>query len=355
MRYLPRVITATLVVAVVTAMFAAYFASVSHGLRRVDFHFEGDFPLAADEALGFIATPEAVTVRENERSPFRFNLYTDSRSARVNAPGDSTPERVDILTVGGSFSWGHRLENEETFTQILARRFDVPAANLAMGSYGTVQSLQLLERNLDLRPKVVIYGFIDQHLDRNVNPCAPSHAPVCLAVSYVELDSDDRPFIHRPLSRYSAALARRFLDQVVRDDLGLDDIVWGARISWLRLTTADVLETKDDQRLRTAALEFLLERMRLAAASVDATLVLVHIPNLRPGAETQPPPSALVQAQGDGVVLVDLSRAVESHYRAGDEPLILSNSDPHPNEAGHLLIADAVATQLQELGLFTDP
>jgi len=51
-------------------------------------------------------------------------------------------------------------------------------ANLALAAYGTTQSLQVLRRNLNLKPKLVIYTLISDHLRRNVSSCAPSFLSV---------------------------------------------------------------------------------------------------------------------------------------------------------------------------------
>ena len=167
---------------------------------RSDLRMEGDWPFQRDDEIGFVAVKNGRTLRRHLTSGLRYHLFTDARGARVNAPGDQTPPRVDLLTIGCSFTWGHGLENEETFTEGLRRRLGVTAANFAMGSYGTVHSLLLLRRHLDLRPRVVVYGFIDDHLRRNLAPCAPSYAPYCLPVAHVGFAGQGTPTIRPPPS-----------------------------------------------------------------------------------------------------------------------------------------------------------
>ena len=129
---------------------------------------QGD-PLALpDPAIGLRPPPDAATLREHPRSGLAYHVFTDRRRARVNAPGEQTPERVELLTLGGSCAWGHGLENEATFTQRLGERLGAPAANLAFAGFGTVQALQLLEENADLGPRVVVYAFLEDHLRRPV-------------------------------------------------------------------------------------------------------------------------------------------------------------------------------------------
>src|SRR6185503_13773498 len=73
-------------------------------------------------------------------------------------------------------------------------------ANFALASYGTTQSLQILERNLDLRPRLVVYGIIAHHFERSVWPCAPSYYEFCLDVSHVSWDDARQPYIALPFS-----------------------------------------------------------------------------------------------------------------------------------------------------------
>jgi hypothetical protein len=79
---------------------------------------------------------------------------------------------VHILTLGGSFSFGHGVDNRQTFTEILGHKLGVPVANLAYSGYGAVQALQQLERHVDLQPKIIIYGLVGDHLGA-IYPRAP--------------------------------------------------------------------------------------------------------------------------------------------------------------------------------------
>ena len=48
-----------------------------------------------------------------------------------------------------------------------------------MGSYGGVQSYKMMKRYGNNK-KLLIYGYIPDHLNRNVRSCAPSYSPLCL-------------------------------------------------------------------------------------------------------------------------------------------------------------------------------
>src|SRR5262249_49419292 len=138
------------------------------------------------------------TLRRHPRAGLAYHVYTSDRRARVSRRGEMTPPQVDLLTVGDSFSWGHGVENEDTYTSRLAARWRGPAANLAFAAYGTVPAGEMLARVLDLRPRLVVYGFIADHFKRNLLPCAPSYGPVCLPFSYVGQDPGGALAIRRP-------------------------------------------------------------------------------------------------------------------------------------------------------------
>ena len=110
---------------------------------------EGDWPLEGDKHVGFIRNKNTASYRTDHNTGIGYSMFSDRRGARVNAIGQQTPDSIDILTIGGSFSEGHGMNNEKTFTSILGRKLNVSVANFALGSYGTFQSLQLLERNAD--------------------------------------------------------------------------------------------------------------------------------------------------------------------------------------------------------------
>ena len=104
------------------------------------------------------------------------------------------------MTVGDSFTWAYALANQDSYAARLGRELGASVANFALASYGTTQSLQVLERNLDLRPRLVVYGIIAHHFERNVWPCAPSYYEFCLDVSHVSWDDADQPYIALPFS-----------------------------------------------------------------------------------------------------------------------------------------------------------
>ncbi|HSF20297.1 MAG TPA: SGNH/GDSL hydrolase family protein [Vicinamibacteria bacterium] len=337
------------------SIFVGYFIyqAVMNPFPRSNVRIEGDRDIEIDPQIGFIQSRNASTLRSLANTDFRYQIFTDRRSARVNEKGQQTPDRVDMLTVGGSFAHGHGMANEHSFTERLGRATGLRVANFSLGSYGTTQSWQMLERNLDLRPKLVIYAFIEHHLWRNINPCAPSYS-YCLAVAYVAFEDDDeaRPYLHPPhFDIVPPDMDRRFMEEVVVADERslLTEVIWKMRTAVYDVRGATVFWPKDTESRRREAFRFLLERMVDATESIDATLLVVYIPNVTPG-DVYPPPEILVDlVASHDIVFVDLYPVFSKHYSDPSNPVLyLRKDDDHPNELAHALIAETLLKVIHE-------
>src|ERR1035437_8508029 len=153
---------------------------------RLPFHLTGGPLIAFDDEIGYVPRPNSDNGFYHPDSNSRYHSFTDRLGARVNRIGDQTPGRVDVMILGCSFTWGLGVKNEDTYAQQLQQLLGVTTVNLAMGGYSSIQSLQRLRCNVDLQPKVVIYGFIQAHLARNVSACAPGLPAFCITQPYFE-------------------------------------------------------------------------------------------------------------------------------------------------------------------------
>jgi hypothetical protein len=320
---------------------------------RSALRFEGDWPFERDDEIGFVAVRNGRTLRRDPASGLTHTLFTDHRGARVRDPGDRTPARVDLLTIGCSFAQG--VVNADTFTERLRRQRGLAVANFAMGSYGTVHSLLVLRRHLDLRPRVIAYAMIEDHLHRNVRPCAPSYAPYCTPVAHVALAPDGTPTLRPPRwELFSPQLNRRFYEEITMSDgFSYRDVIWRARLDLLGVRESRRIAAADDAATRAASFRWLMEGMADAARRAGARLLVVYIPSLRRGETAPPPPevAAAVFAQGDAT-LVDLAPAVLAHHREPGAASLVLGDDPHPSPAAHALIADAIGRVIDRGRLF---
>lgn len=310
---------------------------------------EGDPLVIYDPEIGAIPNPSSHNRRIypaiKDRKAFAFDVYTNDRGARVDGPGQRSPARVDILTLGDSFTWGYALENPQTYAATVGRELGASVSNLAMASYGTTQGLQILRRNRDLAPKLVVYGMIAHHFERNVMPCAPSYYPFCLDVSHVVEDGQgsgqDKQRIARPWSNGVKRLQQQLTGNNYNPVRWLThgiDVIEG-RIEYARATFDEADEARKDR-----AMGFLLREMERTAAEMNTQLLVVYLPTNYWG-----PPNGLAKVIGN-IRLLDLTEAFHRNREAGGpNPYIVG--DGHPSDAGNALIASEISKYIRREGL----
>lgn len=299
---------------------------------------EGDPIIAFDPDIGHVPFPEGKSRRGGHLYEMRY--YTDKRGARVSRPGEQTGDRTDVIFIGDSFTWGDGVAGGDTFAYGVGKRLGLPIANFGMGSYGTTQSVQMLRRNLDLAPRLIVYSFIDDHLWRNVLHCARSYYVFCQDISHVTWEKDG-PRIAPPFSNG----VRRLQMHVEAQQRGLWPLTWlvhGFDVIFGRVLFSMDKDANDPEK-RRAALEFLLDEMSKTAKSINAELLVVYIP-----AATKAPPAELLQSiKKLNLQFVDLVPAFQVPH---EKPLYIPQ-DGHPSVERHALIADQIAAAVRERGL----
>ncbi len=130
-----------------------------------------------DNVLGWINRQAAGEFRSfsGNRSTISITQTADGRRATSRPADRNAGKRDQIVIVGGSLTYGYGLSDEETWPWLLQQQTPCAAVlNYGAPGYGTVQSLLMLERVLPQlpAPRIVIYGFLEHHLVRNVAPPA---------------------------------------------------------------------------------------------------------------------------------------------------------------------------------------
>lgn len=240
-----------------------------------------------------------------------------------------------MLFVGDSFTWGAGIENEDSYAALVAQRLQLKSANLAEASYGTTQTLQMLRRNLDLRPRTVIYPIIGDHWRRNVSECAPTYYPFCLDCSHVAKGPDGALEIRPPATNG----IRRTNLQIAYEKQGLPPAQWlvhGADVVRGLILAKAAQSAVSDIGLQEAAMSFLLAEMAQTTQAIGATLVIVYIPGRD---QMLPAPAQLPRlSQQLGFRLLDVTQSIRANGAVAD----LYLPDGHPNKAGHALIAEDI-------------
>jgi lysophospholipase L1-like esterase len=307
---------------------------------------EGDPAIVYDAEIGFVPRPNSVTKITHPgpgRKPaLEYHLYTDGRGARVSHPGEQTAGHADLMMVGDSFTWGHGVENPDTFGSRAASALHVAGVNLGLGSYGTTHALQMLRRNRDLKPRLVVYAFNNDQPRRNIRPCAPAYYPFCLDYSYVAWDWSGKPYIAPPQGNG----VRRIQNQRRAERDGLDllaGIKHEVDVAVGRITAWSAQRGDADIERQEAALDYLLGEMARTTKDLSAELLIVYIPT-----KSMPAPSILARlASQYGFRFFDLSAAFGDASKRSDSPLYIPN-DGHPSVQGHALIARELAQFIQD-------
>jgi hypothetical protein len=166
---------ALLVVSVVVALGVAELAARLLLPSDVPPPVEGEANvIEADAELGWRNRPGGHVVRHRTGGrTYPVTVTVGADGARL--PGlprpAAPPSTADVAVIGCSYTFGWGVNDDETYAAILARRFPrYRVVNLASNAYGTYQALLSLERRYRDRPapKLVIYGFLAHHADRNV-------------------------------------------------------------------------------------------------------------------------------------------------------------------------------------------
>lgn len=299
------------------------------------FRIDGDPMTKFDPEIGFVARPDSASVPHEENAT--YHVYTDHRGARVSAPGEQTPRPLDVMFLGDSFTWGHGVEETETFPHLAAEQLKASGANFALFAWGTVQSLQILRRNQDLKPRVVVYTFIMDNLRRNVTPCAPGFYPFCYDVSYVARSGDGGLQIKPPRGNGVERVRLQLLAE--QSKLGpIDWVIHGIDLIVSKQYQRTAFGRGLDVSEQNAAFDFLLGEFADACKDIDAQLLVVFIPQ-RSG--DPPIPAATDAIARRGLAYLDVSDVFRQ--KPGVE-LYLENG--HLNPAGHRIVAHEIALKL---------
>jgi hypothetical protein len=124
-----------------------------------------------DPELGWSYVPNAAATQHFAESGRHVEVAFDEFGARVARAGDGhDPARPSLLLVGCSFTMGHGLTFAESIAGHLRQIPDFPlqGINFAVQGYGTDQALLQLRRHMaNFNVKVVVYGFLCDHVRRN--------------------------------------------------------------------------------------------------------------------------------------------------------------------------------------------
>jgi hypothetical protein len=302
----------------------------------------GDPIVRFDKKVGFRASENSKTTVTIPKLELSYDLVTDETGARISATTNRTyPDKPLITVVGCSFTWGHGVSGDETYARILEGELNTKVHNYGMGSYGTVQSLEMLEK-FGAGSSLIIYGFIDEHLRRNITPCAPSFAPLCLYVPTVRTNSTPEFYIPDQVPRDNVTATDKFFGWVKNKSyFSLANVEFGRAFLLDRIDELRGLHQPTVPAGETlAAAEFVIRKMEKFASENGARLLVVDVGIGMPRENFE---ELSKMKWADHVSFLDASK-----FDGIPNEQLLIAGDGHPNAYGHRLIAGKIYSAIKE-------
>ncbi len=278
--------------------------------------------------------------------PEGWTLRTNSLGLRDDEIAIPKPaSTVRVLSLGESTAWGYGVNLEQTYAQLLEGWLNGPrgprrqggsydVVNAAVGAYSVWQSSEyLVERGLDLQPDVVIvYHLLNDYLPSGI--------------------TDSRNFLYQVSDTDRGLIEKRRLFAPVLSLLYRSHFYLGVKTRLTRPpAAADVgpvqpamgagVRVPDEDRA------YALGRILAACQSVGARLIVV-VPTYGGNRYAQ---DTLLRtfATQNGLSLVDLPQLRWQSPISDAE--FFQNDGVHPTARGQLFIAEAIATELERIGL----
>jgi len=340
----------------IALVFCFYFVKAIMNYKAYREFFSDGMIFQEDAILGFKMKPYLNTVVKVPAGS--FHVITDELGARVSRVDENVANKVDIMGIGCSFTWGDMVDAENTYLSLLAKNSGLKAINFALPSYGITTSLLTLEKFKFLKPKIVIFGFIVDQIKRSLLPCAPCESPFCRAVPFVDFNQSF--FIHKPILTLPQPYYQ-YYDKVVKPhSFCFNDIYWSWKVDVLRFLRNDLngvnsrfLLRANNPRFQEEAISFLMKKMVKLCEEIGATLIIVYIPN---PADIQGVPQVFSKAVNNfnnnkKVYFVDLTEDFLSYakYWGKDRLKAANGKDNHPGEEAHRIIAEKLLSIIKKI------
>jgi hypothetical protein len=352
MQIVKQSVLATVVTLTLTASTAAGFVvwEASHNPPRVQVPHDMPSVYVPDGDVGYVLKSN-LSFKSSANSTIEY--YTNERGIRSSRPGEKAPIQADILVVGCSQTFGQSVPYEATFAAVIGQELGVRAVNLGVSGYGGINSLLLARRFRDLQPAILVYGFWEDHLYRNVAKCINSHAPFCLSQPFLSCQDGDSCRIVPPKNNVESM----YLTQAYARDLGqgrdfyrfTDDVYWTGRLLaqrfLLQLGLADkYVQVTDPVVLRAATFAF-FDLLVKETEALGVVPVVAFIPSYFDDVITGAPDYVVEASKSAGVPFLDLSEPFrrEVAVHPGSLPI---PGDGHMSARAHRIVAEAVVDHI---------
>ena len=284
------------------------------------------------------------------RTPIRH----DADGGRVPVMGDTgSTAAKSVVAVGGSQTWGQGVAAEQTFPTVFASLLGLPVRNYGVSGSGGASSYFLLKQKLaKTSPKYVLYGFWEDHLNRNLRYCANNNFPVCAPLAYVS-GTRDSEFKLNPAENAQALLED--FQALVRDMqqpptiFGLaNEVYWAHRRLMRQLDMAMNPLAYDSASVphKIDAARFVLASISALAHEAGAQLIVLYIPLYFSDTIHSADPALIKTAEEHDFLFVDMAEVLRD-MRANSIPFSIKG-DGHLTVEAHMAIARRLRARIAE-------
>lgn len=295
----------------------------------------------------------------------------DASGSRI-VPAAPDPAQPACLSLyGDSFTFGHEVEADAAWGNLLAQRLDCRVSNFGVNGYGTDQALLRFETNRADRAPVALLGHMSENIARNVNRfrgfVLPTASPGLKPRFTLGADGALQLLPLPDLTRAEYERMLRDPAAVLSDEALLPGTRYGA--VWGGFPhTLTVLSTLGSHRilsyLRGGAYWRELYRADHPSRALDVTAAIIarfvrraeqrerrglvllfptraDLLSRRAG-EPWPYEPLREALQRQGIEVLDVGEAILAARPADDPARLFTDDTFHFNEAGNRLVADAV-------------
>ncbi len=304
----------------------------------------GDDIIRFDNQLGFIANENSTSERYHQKINLKYKVTTDETGARVkNNSQKFSNESNSITAIGGSFAWGHGLNYEQTYSNILEEKLNVKVKNYAMAGYGTLQSYRILKKK-KTNSNLIIYGFIDDHINRNVMSCAHTYGIYCIKAPIVKIDRENKFYITNKIKIDNVTKMKNYSKRLKTQKLfALENFKLG--FAYSRDSLARRLQLNENNLILSEKLdvgEYLIKKLNNHAKMLESKLLIVNVGIGQPNDNFE---TISKRSFDNNLFFLDAS--------SFDTPSkdLLIEIDNHPNSLGHLMIANKIYKFIEDNNL----
>jgi len=331
----------------------------------IKYFTKDDFPFVVDHELGVWNRPNHHFVKRTKirvEPELVTNVYFDPNGIRVGNKNDEVKNQVDILVLGESNTWGQGVNYNETYAAIVGERLNMNVANLGLIGSNGVQSLLLLRRYLKFKPKLIIYGFWEEHLLSNIQRCPNIDSPVCLGRPIIK--RFHRKTLQVSLPKGAKLALKQYVNWYRDSSLGTDlpllrKWYWKIRLAFRVIAERHIDNLKRGsgyQKLNSSskkwnyaidASKYVVSEMKELADSVGAKLVIVYLPIFFMEEINSLPIELQAHMKNLDVIFVDMGPTWYTKKNNGEN--FYFTKDLHLNQKGHSDVSERIVSSLKSI------